>query len=246
MRPSTALLAAPLAGCVAAQTDAGPISWGGYVFADPYTSEDLLTGGDFEVLDTRGDCLLGDDGGCITGAESDSTAGYWSVAVPRSTPVALRLQAPGSAPTVWRVTTPRRDAQWLNGGLFTRDLAAVEAFVADLGPPWASAVPLSASAAAWMWGAPLDPAAWVGATLALTDGDGADVPVLALTQADDGAVSVASSTDPVDLLLATDIAPGAVTLTVQAADGREAVEVWPAQAGDLLSAVFLALPSGSD
>ncbi len=246
MRPSTALLAAPLTGCIAAPTGAGPVSWAGYVFADPYTSEELLTGGSFEVLELQGGCVLDDADACIVGEESDGTAGYWSVDVPRSTPVALRLQAAGSAPTVWRVTTPRRDAQWLNGGLFTRDLAAIDAFVAELGPPWATAVPLSSSADAWMWGAPLDPTAWIGASLTLTGGDGAEVAVLALTQADDGAVSVASATDPVDLLLATDIAPGAVTLTVQAADGREAVEAWPAQPGDLLSAVFLALPSGSE
>lgn len=246
MRPSPALLALSLSACVAAESTSGPVSWGGYVFADPYVSEDLLTQGSFEVLDLEGACLLADDDACIAGSEAESTTGYWTVAVPRSTPVALRLMASGRAPTVWRVTTPRRDAQWLNGGLFTRDLVAVEAFVADLGPPWASAAPLSVSAHAWMWGAPLDPLAWAGATLTLIDGDGAEVPVLALSQAADGAVSVAGGTDPIDLLVATDIAPGVVTLTVQTADGREVVEAWPAQPGDLLSAVFLALPTASD
>lgn len=240
---SVAPLALALTACTASTATTGDVSWSGYVFADPYVSEDLLTGGAFEVLTPDGGCLEGGDGACIVGEESSSTAGYWGVSVPVTTPVALRLSGDGLAPTLWRTDTPARPAQWLNGGLFTRDLAALEAFAADLGPPTATAAPLSSSDRAWLWGSALSPEDWAGATLTLVDGDGAAVPVVALSQSDDGAVSLAGD-GPIDLFLATDLAPGAVTLTVEAADGRIATETWPAQAGDLVSAVYFALPAG--
>ena len=96
---SVAPLALALSACTASTATTGDVSWSGYVFADPYVSEDLLTGGAFEVLTPDGGCLEGGDGGCIVGEESSSTAGYWGVSVPVTTPVALRLSGDGLAPT---------------------------------------------------------------------------------------------------------------------------------------------------
>lgn len=230
-----------LGGCVPGSGPATEISWGGYIFADAYVSDALLVSGSVEVLDPGGECLIV-DGACALGAPSESTEGYWNLTVPPTTDVAVRVSGDGLAPAVWRSSTPSRTAQWLSGGIFGRDLLALDAFAEGLGLPGGPPVSLSAGEVAWMWGAPLDPTAWAGADIQIFDGDGEPAAVYAFEVTPDGAYSPTRD-GPVSLFVAFDLAPGAVTLDVQAADGRSFQETWPLRGGDLAAANFVALPS---
>ena len=86
------------------------------------------------------------------------------------------------------------------------------------------------------------PEDWAGATITVTDGEGLTAEVLALAYDETGALLEAGD-GAIDLFLAPALAPGTVTLRVEV-EGRAAVEEeWPARAGDMVSAVFFALPA---
>ena len=100
---------------------------------------------------------------------------------------------------------------------------------------------LAEGTSVWLWGSPLDPEAWSGADVAVSDGDGAQGTLLSFAVNDDGSLAP-SGPGPVDLFVAFDLAPGAITLSVEAVDGRAASQTWPTQPGELVSAAFFALP----
>ncbi len=235
------LCAAPV-GCAAETPASDLIRWGGYVYQDVYISSDLLVDGPIELLDPDGACIEDDDGACMLAEASTSTEGYWSFVVEKDRPLALRVSGAGLAPTVWRSDAPGRSAQWQSGALFARDLASLDAFALELDPPGGSPTSLATADGAWLWGAPLDPADWAGATLDLLGGDGQPADLLAYSVDESGALRPRTD-GPIDLFLAFDLAPGVVVLTVQTPDGRQMTETWPARAGDLLAGNFLALPA---
>lgn len=224
------------------------VSWDGYVLAQ------VADEADARVMDSGRVALQAMDGSFeLEAIASTTTAGYWRFdEVPVATEVAVILEGPegGSeslpelAPTVWRGITPSGRASWLTGGLFLRDLDTTEAFLQDLTAfdEVEAVTPLIDGTVAHLWGEPWEPEAWVGARLGATGGDGAEVQVLALAYAEDGTLGIAGDDDPIDLFVALELEPGEVELEVEASDGSLATTTWPARGGDLLSAIYLALP----
>jgi len=224
------------------------VTWDGYVLAQLSDSTEA------EVLDVGAVTLLDLDGAPLVAAEHLGN-GYWRAEdVPVDLDVAIRLEGPTAStdtlplmtPTVWRGRTPTGRASWLTGALYLRDLDYTDAFLTALEAfPGVDIPTLADGESAVLWGEPWDAQAWAGASLSVTDGAGEDAPVIALMLAEDGSMAEAGEGDPIDLFVAWDLSPGTVTLDVEAADGRTVSETWPAEAGELLSAIYMALPEDS-
>lgn len=235
-----------LSGCrflVEQRTPPDEVTWSGSVYAEGDTGGLVaFDAGSITVTDTDGQELA---------EATQSAQGYWEVRVPRDTEVAVRLEGPASdtggafppvVPTVWRGRTPSGRGYWLNGALIAMNALLIEQLLDQIGLLVSSSpTPLSDGSVAVLYGQPWTPSDWAGARLSVTDGSGADAPVVAFTQNGDGTLSIASD-GPLDLFIAYDLAPGTVTLTVRA-PGRDPVRTtWPARGGDLLSAIYYALP----
>ena len=148
-----------------------------------------------------------------------------------------------TTPTVWRGVVPSGTATWLNGVLYAYETAIYDEFFSTIdGLQGVTFSSLVDSEDALLWGEPLYPEDWAGAEISVIDGEGAAAAVLALAYDDSGALLEAAG-GPVDLFLAPNLAPGTVTLRVVSSSGSAIETDYPARAGDLLSAVFYALPT---
>lgn len=229
------------------RTQPTEVTWDGYVLAQVSTLEEVqvLDEGEVTLLDLDGNELM-------QAVTEDPGSGYWRFdEVPVATEVAIRLAGPEGGtellpeltPTVWRTLSPSGRASWLTGGLFLRDLAYTEEFLLTLeGFPGTIVTPLAEGTVAHLWGEPWVPEDWVGAEVSVSGGDGAAGQVLLLVIEEDGTLRQATEEDPVDLFIGLDLEPGLVTLDVNTPDGRTASTSWPARGGDLVSAIFYALP----
>ncbi len=214
---------------------ASSVNWYGSIIDGPYTGENgVLSGGDVLVDDLDGERLA-------EGTEPYSdTPGYWKLQVPPGEPVAIHLAGEEQLPAVWRGTTPTSTGYWYTGALFSYHEETWLPFFEDLeGQQGVSIEPLGEDSC-WLWGAPYDPDAWAGAEIELLDGEGEPAVVLAYTLTEDDLL-VLTSDEPVYYFFAFNMAPGDVTLSVQAADGRSLEETWPAWGGEVVSAWYVAL-----
>lgn len=212
------------------------VYWSGTVLDGPYAEDvGVLAEGSFEVLDLDGALLA-------EGVPFEDSPGDWYVEVPVDTEAAVRLGGDGYLSTVFRDRTPTGRAYWYDGALFVRTEAELDAIFDELAAQeLLSDAPgkLSRGRIAHLWGGPLDPLAWVDATVTVTDGAGTSQQAILLDALDDGTIAPAGA-DGVDLFLAVDLAPGTVTVEV---DGPGGAASWtcPAQGGDLLHPIFFNL-----
>ena len=141
---------------------------------------------------------------------------------------------------LWRGRLPTQGpASWLNGGLFLHSQLYNHIFFNALGLQ--DTTVLAESAVCHLWGEPQVPEEWADASFTLIDGGGGEIPVQGYSLNEEG-YWVTDITDGMDLFLAFDLAPGEVTMEVTLMDGRSAHFDYPAEAGELLSAVYATLP----
>ena len=217
------------------------LTWSGYLFVDPLDGSDLLP------LETGRLTVTDPSGADVHPAEApyaDSPA-WWSFETAPEAELALRVSGPGLQPTVFRTKAPARGAAfWFQGTVYAVPTDAIDALLASLlEAPLTGALPqpLAAGQTAALWLAPLVPENWPDVALALTDGLGNPADLQAFT-ATEGGYAAARNGDPIDLLLAADLAPGPITLTVTAPGAAPLSTTWPAQGGDLLVAPYYTLP----
>ncbi len=219
-------------------TDGSEVNWYGTILDGPYTGENgVLSGGEVLVYDLDEELVA-------EGTEPDAdNPGYWKLQVPPSTPVALHLAGQGMLPTVWRGVTPGDLGYWYTGALFAYEQELWLPFFEQFDGQGAVSIQPLGDDVCWLWGSPADPDAWAGAAIELLDGAGQPAMVLAYHLSDQGELEPAT-TRSVQYFLAFNLAPGDVTLSVQAVDGRAFEETWPAWPGEVVSAWFLELPPG--
>ena len=231
------------------RVDPSEVTWGGYVYAYLSDAEDaaFLTDltADYPITDPVVELVDLDDSLLIEGTQPfTDSPGYWRFeSAPVGEEIAIRLSGEGMTSTVWRGQVPGGTATWLTGALYAYESVIYDDYFATLDGFGGLSFPsLTDSDSAMLWGEPMSPEDWAGATITVTDGSGAEAPVLALAYDESGALTEAGS-GAVDLFLAPNLTPGTVTLSVQAVSGATAETTYPARAGDLLSAVFYALPA---
>lgn len=202
--------------------DGEPISWSGYVYASPETSE--------ETQMESGSIWFSPDGGEAVEAEQlyDDYPGYWSVDLEPEVPVQVRLETDTAWPTVWRATTPGATASWLSGGLFAADMVFMESWVGAV-PSTGFGAPedLADGTVAHLWGSPYD-SGWDAADVRV-DGEPADCFVVN----EDGTLDRVSSGE-FDYFMAFDLPPGEVSVE----SGLGAVETWNVSGGEWIFAFF--------
>ena len=219
------------------------VDWSGYVYAGvPADDVPLLEDGTIEILDR--------DGAALADAEArqdyEDALGYWTLDVPVDTDVALRLSGADVVPTLWLGTTPSGRGYWLGGALYARGAEETAALFDALdGYQGLAPQALADGAIAHLVGQPWDRDAVAGATWSATDGAGEDAAVVLLVADEEGNLSDAG-TGPVDMIVAVNLVPGTVSLQVDAADGRTGRADWPAQGGDLISAMWFQLAEDSN
>jgi hypothetical protein len=134
---------------------------------------------------------------------------------------------------VWRATVPTGEALWFTGAVFAREPTIHQAYFDALsGLNGITALPLEDATVAAIWAEPLQPEDWAGIDISIVDGSGEVMPFWALAVDEQGQLADAGN-GPIDLLIAPNLQPGTVTL--RAGDSETS---WPAQGGDMLSAIF--------
>ncbi len=224
------------------EADATSINWYGYILDGPYTGDNgYFSGGTVEVTDLAGEVI-----GEASEPYNDSP-GYWKISVPPEEPLAIHLEGEGMLSSVWRGTSPADLGYWYTGSLFAYDseiwLPFFEMFEGEVGTDEQQvSIRELGEDNCWLWGVPADPDAWVGASLAVMDGDGDDATVLTYTETDDGLLVASGATDPIDHFLAFNLEPGDISIWVLDSWGSIIEETWPARGGEIVNAWYLELP----
>jgi hypothetical protein len=229
----------PLVAAALASTGCGSSApvWYGYLYDDPLLSGEFtaLEGGSLEVTDLNGTVLEG------VSSPEGAPDGYVEMRLDVGQEVALRVTGPSHLPMVWRGQVPETSAELSTGALFARDGSVGWSVLSELLGDGADEGLLEGETVA-LWGQPLDSAAFAGVELRAVDGAGVAHDVSAFSIGEEGSVVEAGLDDPVDLFLASGLAPGEVELVVRRPDGDEVRTVWPAEGGDMLSAHYYVLP----
>lgn len=219
VRATLALLpSAVLAGCAASPApDDGTIAWSGYVYTGAAADVPYSASTDPDATLT----FTPDDADPVDATEPyPDYPGYWSVELPASTPLTVRV---GTAPAaVWRADSPDRDASWFSGALFGADPTETDALLAALGG--AQRAP-AATGNVTVVGTPYDAdaAPWECADVRV-----GGQPVECFVVDSDGVVSAVTA-GPLDYFVATGVPAG----QVEVASGLGAVEVYPLEAGQV-------------
>jgi len=183
-----------------------------------------------------------------TGEQRDEARlGLWTFEVEPNIDVSIRVEGPEHYPTIWRAHTPSTNGFWYSGAIFGVKTATFDAFLESLSE--LTEQELGQSEGAHLYGEPLpltmkDLDAWTDASITVYDGAGQvhDAITLVLDEETGGLMLPGPEPEPIAAFVATDLAPGAIALVIDSADGRSSVVEYQAEAGDLLSAFAFTLP----
>ena len=225
-------------------TNTAPLVWQGWVYEDIPTDETLgLEEGSMTMTPLDGSEP-------IEGEQPDpNRLGYWSFAMEADTEVQIRVEGTEHISTVWRARTPHANAYWYSGSLFAVRTTTFSLFLDGLSELTGEEMDEGNDAAVMLYGEPLplseaDEAAWTDAKIRVYDSEGGihEATVLFLDEETGGLLLESPEPAPVAAFVATGIAPGPVSLVVDASDGRSTAVEYVAEAGDLVSAFAFTLP----
>ena len=151
-------------------------------------------------------------------------------------PIALRIGSPTATSILWSGETPNKSGTWLSGGLF----AIESTFGMDFLNTFATTVDLDITGSIHLWGEPFIPEEWVGVTITLYDAE-QEYPVYTFSQLPNGLISTNIDTG-IDWFFAWNLPASPLTLQVDTPDGATITTVYHPQEGDILSALYYALP----
>lgn len=223
-----------LLGCTVATTT-DEIDWSGYIYT-------MQQNGDFKQIEAGTMTILDPTGEILIEGEQpypDSPA-YWNVTVPlaqQGQEIAIRLTAENSDTMLWRGRSPTSKSIWLGGSLYTHTKAYNQYLFAALSND--EVEPLADGEVAHLYGKPLVPETWANAQITLFDGSGNSHQVQAFSSAEDETFSTEIA-EKIDFFCAFNIEPGILSLQVILQDGTEIVTDYPANGGDLISAINFA------
>lgn len=207
------------------------VSWSGQVLDGPYTGENsFFTDGEFLVEDLEGKILAD---------PVETKEGTWRINVPPEQDLVIRLNHEKMIPALWRGKAPPQNGMWFTGALFAYSsetwASYFEQFEDEIGLSWRD---LDQSNN-WFWGSPLEPEIWAGAEISLIDGESNNVSFKCYTVEDNNLV--VANNGPIHYIMAFDLVPGDITLSVHTTDGSSLTETWPSVGGEIITAWYLAL-----
>jgi hypothetical protein len=221
-----------------------------YVFKDPDGAGDYVdpeTDGSYIVLPESTVTVRSSTGEALPKAVTDMGDGQWQIDVGPGEVIDLVMAGPSHLPTVRRVQAPTTIAQF-SQPMFPRVATVLPPLMDAIseveGIDFADSSALRAGDVGALVVEPTDPSAWIGADILLTTTDGADIPFVALTITDTGAVGFADGT-PVDLLLASSVPAGTFTLAVLTTSGTLTTASWNVAEGELVDGQNFSLATGN-
>lgn len=119
-----------LTACATPVEDDGLVTWSGWVFADGETSEEARFAAGHV---TFWPAPFAESEPVAAEQPYEDYAGYWSVALPPTTPVLVRITGEATRPTIWAGDSPTADGNWFAGALFAVSDPWVEAHFERLG-----------------------------------------------------------------------------------------------------------------
>ena len=154
----------------------------------------------------------------------------------------LRVGGEGNQTVQWAGRIPNKASTWIPGTLFGVNPEYLMTFLRSFAEP--AEVTLE-NDGIHLWGEPLEPTSWVDSTITLKDSDGTDYPIYQYSQLDTGLISTNIS-EKVDWFFAWNLPKRTLTLTVTTPDGQVIDTTYYPQQGDVLSALYYALPLQED
>jgi hypothetical protein len=224
---------------IACTDEITPIRWAGYMYQQTLEEDDgmvLLETGELTLLDTQGNHIA-DATNPIEG-----TPYYWQFELQSEyleQEIAMRIQGEDTVPMLWRGVTPTSNASWLSGAIFTQEIAFTQTYFDNFSYEITD-VDLTDTTVSHLWGQPLVPEDWIDATIQVFDGNGEEVPVYSFNQLSNGTITSDTSAGVI-WFFAWNMIPGEIRLQVTTSDGGEITTIYPAEGGDVLSAVFYSL-----
>ena len=151
-------------------------------------------------------------------------------------PISLRVSSPTTTPILWSGKTPSKSGTWLAGGLF----AIESTFGMDFLNTFATTVDLDITGSIHLWGEPFKPEEWIGVEISLYDAE-QEYPVYTFSQLSNGLIST-NVDSGIDRFFAWNLPASPLTLEVDTPEGATITTVYHPQEGDILSALYYALP----
>ena len=225
-------------------TNTAPLVWQGWVYEDIPTNETLgLEEGSMTMLPLDG-------GDPIEGQQQDTNRlANWSFEFEADREVQIRVEGPEHIPTIWRTRTPHDNAFWYSGSLFAVRNTTFTLFLDGLAELMEETSDNENDQTVMLYGEPLslsegDEEAWTDAHIWVYDSAGGihEATVLFLDEETGGLLLDGPEPGPIAAFVVTGIAPGPVSLVVDASDGRSTAVEYQPEPGDLVSAFAFTLP----
>ena len=209
------------------------IVWEGYLFEQSPEGMVALENSSIELIDETGITIV--EGETPSGRPSHYQLLTLSPDLLEQ-PIALRVSNPTTTPLLWSGKSPSKSGSWLAGGLFAID----SAFGMDFLNTFATTVDLEITGSIHLWGEPFIPEEWIGVVISLYDAE-QEYPVYTFSQLPNGLISTNVDTG-IDWFFAWNLPPSPLTLQIDTPDGETITTVYHPQEGDILSALYYALP----
>lgn len=229
--PSTLLLSISLLGCTSVE---GTIFWEGYLFEQSTDGVVPLEDSVLQLLDATGDTIV--EGSIPSGRPSH----YQQLTLTPELleqPVELRVFSPTTIPILWSGESPSKSATWLPGGLF----AIERIFGLDFLNSFSATVDVELTGTVHLWGEPFRPEEWIDVDITIFDAE-QEYPVYTFSQLPNGLISTNVDTG-IDWFFAWNLPATPLTLQIDTPDDVTITTVYHPKEGDILSALYYALPA---
>jgi len=155
-------------------------------------------------------------------------------------PVSMRVENVDSFPLLWNGVSPSMASTWLPGGLF----ALEKDFGTTFFQTFAETVEVELGEGVHLWGEPLRPEEWIDVDIRLFD-EQQDYTVYTFSQLPNGLISTSTETG-IDWFFAWNLPTNPLTLSITTVTGEVIETTYTPSDGDILSALYYALPTNED
>jgi hypothetical protein len=169
------------------------------------------------------------------------TLGYWRSELPVDTEFQLVIESDVGYPTIWRGVSPSGYGTWFSGALFGYDVEFTDTLLGEVADAeGVDLLALDTAEVSHMWGGFTNRDDANMSDMSLVDGSGDDVILYGYAMDEEGLL-VSTDVAPIDLFFGFNIAPGAVSLTLNDGDSPHIIEYYTV-GGEMISPWWLEVP----
>ncbi len=207
--------------------------WEGYLFQQSAEGMVPLVDARSELLSVEGDLL---EVGMVPNGRPSHYHRFTIDEDIQDATIAVRISSDESHSVLWSGSAPTATSTWLPGGLFALETEFGNAFLES----FASTVEVELTGSIHLWGEPFRSEEWIDIQISLYD-DAQEYPVYTFSQLPNGLIST-SVEEGIDWFFAWNLPASPLTLRVELDSGAVVETQYSPQEGDILSALYYALP----